>query len=289
MMRSLVCVFLLSLSTSSFVFAAEVVKVKGKSALLDMKGDPAVPGDTFYAVKPDGKRAAIIRISKVKGDKAIGKVTKGKAAAGYTLEFKPAKVPGQMQAKEKTDSSGQPTAHRSYWGGVFGYSQTSWSVNVNDANDELFETIKMSGGGFSAKALFDYELFPQVWFRGSTGLEGISGTGPAKCGEDNTGPCDVSIYYLSMDFIGRYVFSNGTFRPWLGGGVELLIPASKKATAIAESSISTSNVIVVAGGFDWFTSPNLYIPITLEYGMLPKSDEVEATWIAFRVGFAVPF
>jgi hypothetical protein len=281
---------------ASSAFAAEVIKVKGKSALIDLKGDPAAPGDLFYAVKPDGKRAAIIKISKVKGEKAIGKVLKGKAASGYTLELKPSEVAQKSRPKRSSDDpSSEPTSEpvggkRSYWGGYFGFAQDSMDVNVNDFVSGTFrEKASLSGNGFSAKGLFDYELFPQVWFRGTTGLEGFSVSGKTACGVNNAEACNADIYYLSFDFLGRYVFSEGSARPWIGAGVGLLFPVSKKATALDSSSISTTNVMILAGGLDWFMSPKMYIPISLEYGLLPKSDEVEATWIALRAGFAVPF
>jgi hypothetical protein len=277
-------------------FAAEILKVKGKSALIDLKGDPAAPGDLFYAVKPDGKRAAIIKISKVKGEKAIGKITKGKAASGYTLELKPSAVTrnsrssSEDSASSDSGSSAPAGGVRSYWGFLLGYGMDKMDVNVNDFTSGLFrEKTSLSGSGFSAKGLFDYELFPQVWFRGTTGLQGFSVSGSSICGVNNAETCNADLYYLSFDFLGRYVFSNGNIRPWAGGGIGLLFPVSKKATALQASSISTTNVMMFAGGVDWFISPRMYIPISIEYGLLPKSDEVEASWIEFRAGMAVPF
>lgn len=296
MIRIIISIWVLMFFTP-LGFAAEVIKVKGKSALIDLKGDPAAPGDLFYSVKPDGKRAAVIKISKVKGAKAIGKVVKGKAAAGHTLELKPSEVaqksknrPSQDSSSSADSSGSPPSSSRSYWGAYFGFAQDSMSVNVNDFNTGLFlRKEELSGNGFSAKALFDYELFPQVWFRGTSGLEGFSVSGASVCGTGNVETCNADLYYLSFDFMARYLFSMGTTRPWAGAGIGLLFPMSKKATALQTSSISTTNVMVFAGGIDWFISPRMYIPITLEYGLLPKSDEVEASWIALRAGFAVPF
>jgi long-subunit fatty acid transport protein len=68
-----------------------------------------------------------------------------------------------------------------------------------------------------------------------------------------------------------------------------LLPISKSATALQANSIATTNVVTVTGGVDWFVTPNLYIPVSIEYGFLPKSDEVEANLIALRIGLAVPF
>jgi hypothetical protein len=296
MMRNFVMTVLLVLSPS--LFAAEVVKVKGKGVLIELRGDPAVTGDNFYVIAPDGKRKGIIKISKVKGEKAIGKLTKGKAAPGYTLEFKTAKSVGKvansgggarMSAPNPDDSAAGLT--RSYWGALFGFAKDTMTVQVTNSANQNLGTAEMSGYGFSGKGLFDYELFSQIWFRGTAGLETFNAesASPAKCGPANNAACTAKLMYLTFDFIGRYVFGQGNIRPWVGGGLGLLFPASKDATALDPASISTTNVIIFAGGVDWFTSPTFYVPISLEYGMLPKSDEVEASWITVRGGFAVPF
>ena len=293
MFRSLVCLCLLTLVPLSS-HAGVVLKVKGKSALIDLKGDPAAPGDSLYTVLPNGKRAGMVKISKVKGEKAIGRVIKGNVAAGMSTELQPAKVTGGGSGsggpKTKRASSDSAPAGRSYWGGLFGYGLNSMDVNVNDSvTGDFRKKASLSGSGFSAKGLFDYEMFSQVWFRFTGGLEMFKVSGPKECGSQNRQTCDANINYLSMDFLGRYVFSNGSLRPWLGAGVGLLFPMSKEASALQSQSISTTNVIMFAGGLDLFTSPNFYIPMSIEYGMLPRSDEVQASWIALRLGFGIPF
>jgi hypothetical protein len=293
MFRSLAYLCLL-VFVSSPAYAGVVLKVKGKSVLIDLKGDPASPGDSFYAVLPNGKRSGIVKISKVKGEKAIGRVIKGNVAAGMSMELQPAEVTGGGSrggpAKAKRASSDSAPAGRSYWGGLFGYGLNSMDVNVNDSvTGDFRKKASLSGSGFSAKGLFDYEIFSQVWFRFTAGLEMFKVAGPKECGTLNQQTCDANINYLSMDFLGRYVFATGSLRPWLGAGVGLLFPMSKEASALQAQSISTTNVIMLSGGLDFFVSPDFYIPMSIEYGMLPKSDEVEASWIAFRVGFAVPF
>lgn len=295
MMRNLLVFAVLILSPN--LFAAEVTKVKGKGVLIELRGDPAVAGDDFYLLSPDGKRKALIKISKVKGEKAIGKLLKGKAAPGYTMEFKAKKGGGKAAAASggakmaaPSMDDGSAAGGRAYWGGIFGFSKDSMTVQVTSATNQNLGSAPMSGYGFSAKGLFDYELFSQIWFRGTAGLETFNAEGTKPiCGPTNTQACTAKLMYLTFDFIGRYVFGTGSFRPWLGGGLGLLFPASKDATALDPASISTTNVILFAGGFDWFTSPTFYIPVSVEYGMLPKSDEVEANWIAVRAGFAVPF
>lgn len=287
---------LIAMLSAPLAYAAEVVKVKGKGVLVELKGDPAVNGDQFFLIAPDGKRRGLIKITKVKGDKAIGKLVKGKASPGFTLEFRPQKVAGGA-GKKASDGMAAPSmddgstvSKRSYWGALVGYSRDTMNVRVTQSvtNADL-GVSNMSGSGFSAKGLFDYELFSQIWFRGTAGIEMFNATGDAKCGPSNNATCDAKLMYMTFDFIGRYVFGSGSFRPWVGGGLGLLFPASKDSSALDSASISTTNVMVVAGGFDYFTSPTFYVPISVEYGLLPKSDEVEASWIAIRGGFAVPF
>jgi hypothetical protein len=279
-------------------FAIEVVKIKGKSALIDLKGEPAAIGDMFYALSDDGKRRGIIKISKVKGDKAIGKIVKGKAEVGMSLELRPSgggKTAVAAAESEDAPSSDYPAGEhkKMHWGAIFGITQTTMKAQVNDFTDstQVFGTTNMSGMSYSAKGLFDYELFPRIWFRGSSGLEGVDVSGNSICGSGNTNACNAQIWYFSFDFLGRYVFADPgkKFRPWAGAGVEMLFPLSKKATALNTGTITTTSVMIVTGGLDWQLSPKYYIPISLEYGLFPSSSEVKANWIGVRAGFAVPF
>src|SRR5262245_720959 len=105
------------------LYAAQVTKVKGKSALVTLQGTAAAAGDRFYAME-GGKKKAIIQIAKVKGDKAIAKVVKGTAAAGMSLSPAPAASGGgaATAAKESGSSSGGGSSSsggtpngRSYW------------------------------------------------------------------------------------------------------------------------------------------------------------------------------
>src|SRR4051812_46117303 len=69
---------LASLIFSGFANAADVVKAQGKGVLINLSGEPANVGDSFYLVNASGKKKAIIKIVKLrKGDQAIGKVTAG--------------------------------------------------------------------------------------------------------------------------------------------------------------------------------------------------------------------
>jgi outer membrane protein W len=68
-----------------------------------------------------------------------------------------------------------------------------------------------------------------------------------------------------------------------------MFPASKSASALDTNSISTTTVFLVQAGFDYFLNKNMFIPFSVEYGMLPKSNEVDASWMELRVGLGIPF
>ena len=293
MMRQLlVPVALISALFVSGAFAAQITKVKGNKILIKTDGDSVQGGESFYAMS-NGKKKAIIRISKIKGDKALGVLVKGKAAAGMTLIPRGAagtKVAGGRGRSGESTSAEGGDHQRAYWGGVLGYGMDTMNVAVNSSlTNQPIGTAAMSGSGISGKALFDYELFSQIWFRGTSGVEQLNVTGNNICGTGNIQACNAKLMYFTLDLLGRYVFAIGNFRPWLGGGVGLLFPASKSSTALKATSIGTTNVMVIAGGVDYFINPRMYVPISLEYGLLPKSDEVDAHLITFRAGLAIPF
>ncbi len=276
--------------------AADIIKIKGASALIDLKGEPAVPGDLFYAVAVDGKKRAIVQISKVKGDKAIGHINKGKAEAGMTLE---PKAPGALSP---VASGGKNHAEKGagkgnmYWGGMLGYAMDSAKVKVlwqqagtGHVAGDTKEVASLSGSGITATGLFDYGFTPNLWVRALFGLENFNVKGPASCGEGNDTTCDSKIMYLNGSGVARWVFLTGPIRPWAGAGLGIMFPVTKSSTAFDASSIASTQVILFEGGLDYFINPKMYLPISLEYGLLPKSAQVEANWIELRFGIAVPF
>jgi outer membrane protein W len=161
---------------------------------------------------------------------------------------------------------------------------------MNSMNVTLQSTpstaTSMKGTSFAATGLFDYELFDRIWFRGSAGYQGFAAQSSDSC---PGGSCNVNIGYLDLGFLARYLFANTDFRPWAGLGFDMLFPLTKSSTALDSSSMNNSGVIVIAAGFDWSLNPNMYVPVSLEYGMFPKSSTVDANWIVLRAGVAVPF
>ncbi len=278
---------------SSLVFsmdcdAAEVTKVKGRNVLVNLSGESAQAGDTFYLLNSAGKKKAIIKITKVKGDQAIAHVSAGAAEVGMSLQRRMGGGGGGAGGGGRVasrSSGGGSHKQQSYWGLMGGLSMNNMQVDLPSTPPQ---TVTLTGMGFSAEGFFDYKLFEHVWFRGLAGYQGFSGTGPDTCAPGNQ-TCNVNISYLGITFLGRYLFTDGDFRPWLGGGFSLLFPATKSSTALDPGSINNSGIFVFTGGADWSISPDMYIPFSVEYALFPKSATVGASWFAVRAGIAWPF
>lgn len=271
---------LLVFSVPTLAFSAQVAKVKDKKVLLQLDGEPAEVGDFYYLLNSDGKKKGIVKITKVRDDKAIATLGKGEARPGWTLLKREKKAGAHTKSAGKVRHEKQAVGE-SYFGVSLGYSMDSMKVQL--APDT---TVSLSGGAITYKGFFDYNLFDRVWFRGYAGVESFVANGPTVCGG---AACDVNITYLSMDLWGRYVFMPGSFRPWLGGGFSLIFPLSKSSTALSESSISNTSIISFGGGFDYFFTPTIFVPLTVEYGLFPKSDNVDTNLIAIRTGLGFSF
>jgi outer membrane protein W len=267
------CFFVLSAT------AMEVSKVKGNKVLITLDGQSTQQGDQFFVVNSDGQRRGLVTIKQIRDDKAIAILTKGQAQPGWTLEKRGKK----KTASHSSDSSDGPH-DKSYLGILAGYSLNNMTVNQSPG-----PSVSLTGNSPSFKAMFDYELFDRIWFRGTAGWQNFKTTGNSDCGTSFTSPCTTNIDYLSFDLWGRYLFAAGNWRPWLGAGFSLIFPMAKSSTALVESSISNSSILSLGGGLDVFVTDSMYIPLQVEYGFLPPSNQVSAHMISMRVGLGFAF
>lgn len=291
LLRILLCFSLLCLFIPTSGFSAQVAKVKGKSLLIDTQGDPLKPGEVYFVVDVDGSRKAIVKITKVKGNRALARLGKGVPQVGMSLQKRGQNVARSSRSSSAPGgySSSGSGVSQSYWGALLGVGFDSLTADIISDAGIKQGTASTSGTSFSFKGLYDHRLFDKVWFRGLFGIEGLKTEGSKACGNSANEACNVDIMYLSADAIGRYVFTEGQFRPWAGGGVSLLFPLSKSSTLLQTSSITNTYALIFAVGVDWEISPTMVIPLSVEYAMLPKSDTVEASWVQVRGGLAFPF
>lgn len=273
--------------------AARVAKVKGKKVLIALDGEPAERGDIYYLLGPSGRKRALIKIMKVKGNKALAVLGKGRARPGMTLQ---ARGGGSSKSgsgyaggsSSRKSKDGKFSMNNAYWGFMLSFDQDAMDVTLNPDTNSA-ETVSLSGSSLSYKGLFDYRLFEKIWFRGFFGMDTLSAEGPDKCGSGQTDTCYVDITYLTFDFWGRYILSQGTWRPWVGAGFDVLIPMSNDVTALEPESVTNTVVMAAGGGIDYFMSESLYFPLQIEYGIFPSSDQVSASLISVRGGVGFSF
>ena len=88
-----------------------------------------------------------------------------------------------------------------YWGLLAGFAQDSMEVQLKN-DDGTDEKVSMDGNGFSFKAMMDYRLLENVWFRGTTGVEQFVTAGSALYWSSQNATCETDIMYLSLDPMG---------------------------------------------------------------------------------------
>jgi hypothetical protein len=279
-----------SLAISAPTYAATIQKAKGKKVLVNTDGDSLEVGQIYTVRDANDKAVGLIKITKVGRGKAVAVLGKGTAKSGQTIKLR-AKQTKTAKKSSGSDSSAESSEKTTdtYWGFMAGFSMASADVDLFDAGGNPAGSVSLDGNGFSAKGLYDFPLFSSINFRGLLGIEQFNVSGATNASCTGSGKCETEIMYLTFDFWGRLMLSQGTTRPWVGLGGALLFPLSKSSTALKENSITNTNIFAFGGGLDFFLSPKTYIPVQVEYNMYPKSDTVKASSIVIRGGFATEF
>ncbi|MNJ98547.1 hypothetical protein D3C87_163140 [compost metagenome] len=293
--RSLLAILIFVLPLSGW--SATVTNTKGQRVLINLDGADSAPGDEYYLLDPaTNKKRAIIRITQVKGGKAIGQIVKGKGAIGYTLQAKASSAPMSADVSTPGSDSGfssRPAPSGEYlkivkdsWGVLGEYLMASMDA-TQKLSGGMTNSSSMKGSGFGAGAFYDYAYTSNMIGRGIVALEQFSVSGSAGnalgC---SGGGCNADFTYLSLYGVGKYHFMEGKYRPWAGGGVGFLIALSKSSSILNAAQVSTNQTLLVAGGVDIQLSRKNYVPVSLEYTIFPPSDTVKANMIVLKAGWA---
>ncbi len=265
----LLVLILMCLLNPTTAWSAEVSKVKGSQVLIvDFDGSV---GAEYYAVDGNGKKKAIITVNKAKGGKAIGEITKGKAAVGYTLIER---SKGSSAGPRRSSKSGGRRSAINI-GVLGGFSMDSMEVPTTAG------TQSMTGSGFSVKGAADYAFTPSLGIRLMGGYESFS---------VKNSTFETKINYVTIDALARYIFMpDFMFAPWFGAGIGFAIPFSKTTNILQEDSIATSTLLYVAGGFDFRLGGNWYIPFQVDYSMFLPASDVKTSIIGIRTGLMFGF
>lgn len=271
---------------ASLAEAARITKVSGSSVAIDGNdSDVSLNVGDRYFVMVGGKRKAIVQVTKVKGNRAIGKILKGNAAVNGTLEPAGSSSASASTSKKRKGSSGGVPYSELTMGVLAGFAMDSQTVNaVSQTNTTVTESISMSGSGFSLKGFGDMPVSGPIGVTARLGIEQFSVKGKASFGEPKT-----DIMYVSADLLLRYLFLEGEFAPFAAAGIGLHFPLSKSSDVLDVQRISSTSVFLFNAGANYALSDSMYLTGLAEYGLFPPSNDVKTSFIAIRGGVGMRF
>lgn len=257
-----------------------ITKVKDKKVAIRLDGAEVKEGDMLTAYQ-DGKKRAFIRVTKVKGDKALGEILKGRAEAEMTLQPK-----GQAVSESKSSHSKHHTRSRSAKGSfsagiLAGIAMDSLSFKAGTSNPSL------SGSGSEYGLNIDYNLNQTLGLRAIIGLNNFVVTGSS-----NGQTLNATVNFIEATGIFRYFITNGNFKFWAGLGASLFSASSSSNnfTTVFGLTLAASTAGAIDGsiGIDWQISNSLYVPVEVDYSYLLFSD---SQWgmIPIRAGIMYTF
>lgn len=297
-MQTIKAFSLLVMATLFFTPGAysQVIKqVKGTQALVEFPND-VTEGEEYFALNPEGKKVAILVLKKVKGKKAIADITKGRAQNGYSLV---SRSTINSSASMTTDSSSSDSASNSAnsdfklkknaFGGLLTLWQNTMSAVEKDATNRE-ETANMSGTSFGLAGFYDYSFSPNLQVRGIAGYDmyNVASTITINgCDSRSSKNCNVKINYLSFYGNLKYNFTLSNLRFFVMAGTGFMYAISKSSTALKASDITLTQLFTVGGGMDYKLNSKSFIPVSIEYGLFPPSEDVKASSIILRLGYGM--
>lgn len=295
---------LVLLSTAA-VHAAEITQVRENRVLItttDLEG--LIKGDELIASLSNGKRTAILKVSQIKGGKAIADVVKGMPGVGQSVTWKNGgpSVARDMREADFTSDAGEEKAINKYrdvlsskytgrsWGLMGEMIMTSMSAKVSTGSGAFKQedTVAMKGNSFGLVGYYDFPILRNFHFRALGGYEPYNATGTSKINgcESGTG-CSFNVTYLGAHGQAKFNFlETRNYRAWVLGGYGLMLAMAKSSNVIKTSDITFNQLFTGSVGADFTVSRKNYIPVAIEYGLFPSSETVSTSVITLRAGYA---
>lgn len=284
-------IFFAFMFTGQNSWAGKVVKVKSKKVYIILDAEEVentYKGDTLYLTL-SGKKKAIVEVKKMKGNKVIALLRKGKAKKGYGTMARKAKKRKSKQSDyesasevaQSDDSSSSSSERPDLMFGVMG-SFGSATQQVTGA-----VTADMTGSFMGGKFLVDYAIWGNFGVRGRIGMDMLS-----VSANDNGNEVQTDINYLSVDVLGRYYLMNDAFKLFANAGFGIYSPMSEtlsgNPTALDATSISTTSLLIVGLGAG-FNIGSMELFFGGDYLIFPDSETVKTTAFAGKLGLLFNF
>ena len=275
--------FLLSLILPFLSEAQTLGRIQGTRAVVQFPGSVAV-GDEFYVLGADNKRAAIVRVTRIQGNKGVVELVRGKWTQGARLQAK-GKASGGTASQHMArggESSGE-TGDRWAGGVTAGYAMHSFTMTAKGSGLEV--PTDMKGSGFAISGAVDVPITPSFILRGKAGLDSfnvsstVTSENSAVCTDSTS--CSIQFSYLSFDGQIIWKLSEGSMVPFLLGGYNFLMANSGKTTVTNfDATVKTNSSFVLGGGLEFKMSRDSFVPLELGYKLYQTSGEIKANVIS---------
>jgi len=314
--KTFLSLLLAQVLTGSWALAAEISQIKGNKALLNIQAEEIQEGTDFYAVDSNGKKKAILHVTKVRGTKAIADILKGTAEPGQSLRPRPQQASSAAPGNAPTARS-EPTPTKSsdndpdrnarprgFWGTLLhrgtavgimgGIAQDTMSLTgaatVN--NVPYTDSLSLKGNSYNLMGFYDMDMTPSWTIDLKGGVETFTANGSTSqtpvC--SNSTGCSVSFTYLSGEANLRYNYLKAKTKAWVGlGGAFMLAVAKSSSVSNLNTNSATNQMILFGTGADFSLGHGSFIPVSFEYGMFPGSSTVTASTMVLRAGYGWRF
>jgi len=297
-LRSLGLILLLIL-IADFANAARIAQVKGRRVMIELDGLSVQNGTELYALGSDQKRRAVIRVSSIRGGRAVGQVTRGSVQQGMMLILKSSTPSAPSSAFSNASRNSERDIlrrrHKQGIGILAGMAMSSASLTARTkVNTTIVEdNLALKGNSFNFKMIYDYHMSPGFTVRAGGGLETLSTatsvSDPSKAAVCSGGTsCTLAINYLSAEVAAQFNLTSGATRVWAGAGYAFLMAMSKNNNISNLEATSTNQALFLGGGADIAVGTKAYIPLVVEYGLFPFAG-IQLSGIYIRGGYGWKF
>ncbi|MCE3010998.1 MAG: hypothetical protein LW875_10340 [Proteobacteria bacterium] len=304
LLQALITTFLLMIP--AFSQAASVTQVKGSKILLELEDEQELtPNQEVFIIDENGKRIGLVKIRQVRGSKAIGEVTKGRAVVGGVTQPRSAasSTPKAASSRARTERASSEdsedsslSAKKKLSGGLLlSYGSNSMSFTAQRTTPTASANVNFKGTTIGLKGFADYHWSNSISFRAAASYEPFEVKGTAESGgtpicSTDTPNCRVSFTYLGLEGAVQYNYTNSSsFRGWVGLGYAFLLTLSKSVNVPnLQSTSSTNQMYLFSTGANISMGRKNFIPIALEYGYIPGTN-VKANAIFLRGGYGWEF
>lgn len=295
-MKKALLLFSLFVLFCNQTYAQVVEKINGNMVLISAGTLQLKANDDLNTFDKDARKTGTIKITQVKGNRAVGLITAGSVVPGATLV--PNKTPPPQNLKKTQQSVSMETASSSFSGPkksiglLVGYGIDAISFLAADSFSPPLhtETASMSGSSFSIKGFYDRPYSNSIVLRFGAGIDGFGGNYTAQNVTINTDASTASkVSLMTLAFDGEAMwnyYDKSRNTAWLSGGYSFQYAISSSSNMYSlKTSTPYSNIVFGGAGANFSMSPDTFLPIFFHYNYYIAGAGITQSSITFGAGW----